>query len=123
MAVKLIEESKTLSESKTFTLKFGEKSQMPKDFDQDLVMDFDADGIEVYPKSDDIACPWDANCFIEDGKFVMIGGLTPGGAGYNGKCTVEVPVANVSKYYDIKITCSSDKEKELSDVLRSYGLI
>ena len=86
----------------------------------DLSLDNGGNGIEVLA-NDDIAIPWDASCYIEDGNFVIDGHVGPSGLGY---AVAKVPLGKVKGHLDIQIFADGEgAEGRLKEIFTKYGWI
>ena len=74
--------------------------------------------LNIVPKDNDVACPWDADVSFENKNVVLTGTLTPGGPG-SGTMIVKVPFSQCSKYYDIIVELNDDVD--IDDFCNRYG--
>lgn len=84
----------------------------------DLSFDNGGNGIEVLA-DESIPIPWDASCYIEDGNFVVEGGVAPGGVGY---AVAKVPLNKVNNLLEIQIWADGEEvENKLKEIFTEHG--
>lgn len=80
-----------------------------------------ADELLLYPVHEDIACPWDAEIYVEGDKVVLIGSVGGGSANnYKnaGFCRCECSVDNFDNFYKLEVP--GDNE-ELLNAIKEAG--
>jgi len=77
----------------------------------------DAMDILLYPASEDVPCPWDADIIIKDGEVILSGGLGPGFFG-GAKCICNCTIGRFSQFYKLEVP---EDNEELIDALTSAG--
>lgn len=86
--------------------------------------DLTYNGIEMYPKSDDVPFAWDATCEISGGNFIITGDLGQQG-NHSGEIKITLPLSEVSKYYELSVYPSDpdaiEELEELEEILVSHG--
>ena len=79
----------------------------------------EADELLLYPANEDVACPWDADIYVEGGKVILVGSLLPGGA-RGGSCRCECSVDDFTKFYKLEAPDVSD---DLLNALYNAGWV
>lgn len=88
------------------------------DENYDKLLDLTANGLEIYPKQDELSLPWDAALFIEGSNVIIEGSVTPGGPS-SGTCVAKIPLDKVMLNIGISVTVK-DKESE-AEVRRIFS--
>lgn len=85
---------------------------IPEDL-YEQIEDLSVNGIEIEAKDyESFPMPWDAVCYIENGKFILEGGIAPGGVGNS---VTKIPLNQVSRFIDLYVSTDVG-EDEQSDI-------
>lgn len=77
----------------------------------------DAMDLLIYPTTDEVPCPWDADISIENGKVILVGSLGPSGP-KGAYCRCECLVSDFTKYYKLE---APDDNDDLLNALSDAG--
>lgn len=80
-----------------------------------------ANGLEISPKDEEFAIPWDASLYIEGDNVVIDGYVGPGG-GSHSTCVAKIPLKVVNNYIELSVWPESHAdEQDLIDMFSEYG--
>ena len=104
-----------------FKLNVTSKSTRMSAEEYNKLIDLSKNGLEIYPKDELTPVPWDADYSIEDDKFILKGGASAGGYG---KCTLEIPLDDVDRMFELRVSPYKDEQAaELKELLEKHNLL